>query len=301
MPFPTAASIQTMLGLGYAGAANIDGFWMMLKGSSVSEDDNIIKSSGAIANSVPLATGEIPVRNRRSLSISVSSDLTYSSARCAAANSFNWRNSGFFARACNVSLYLANGEGYFSNQAFVDQISISVPEGQLGSVQFTIKSYVWTDLAGSVTPRLQAAFNPYASGLHQPIPHWAAPVNHPGQPGVPLNWTLNINNGYQFYQLVEGVFGYPPNPRVIVAGPLIVDLNLTTLAYPGQRASEVSSGVQCQMGGYTVSGVAVPGTLFTLPVVYRDPSRQAQGFGEQNVPIKWQAAWKVLGPCPGVI
>jgi len=295
-----AASIETILGSGYSGAANLDGNWLMLRSSTATEDDNLIKSTGNMANLIPHRTGEVPVRNRRSLTLNLNADLTYAAIQAAVANSFTWRTAGSNGKQSTVSVILANGEGYQSTQAYVESFTLQVPEGQLGQISFAVKCHVWSNLSGDVTPRLGGYFNPFFDSSHQPIPHWAAPVEHGGHPGIPTSWSLSVNNAYTYYQLCEGVTDLPPNPRVVVPGPMMVDLNLTTLAYPSARPTEWTTDVSCQIGGYNISGVTVPATTITFPLLVRDPSRQVTGFGDQNMPVKWQASWKSVGICPTV-
>lgn len=294
---PTASSIQTMLGLGYAGSINVDGYWLMLRGSSATEDDNIIRSAGNFSNQIPFSVGEIPVRNRRALTLGISTDLTLNSLAVALVNTLSWRNAALNGKASTVYVYLANGEGYYSPEAYVDSATISVQEGQMGQASFQIKSWLWQDLYGNPTPRAQAAFIPFAASAHQPIPHWATTVNHPSQPGVPLAWNLALHNQYQFYQLLE-ITPYPPTPRVVTPGLLTGDLSLTTLADPGARPQEGAINVSIQIGGGPISGTVVPLTTIVIPEVVRDPNRQGLGWGEQNSPIRWQASWKIIRQCP---
>ncbi len=295
---PTAASLSTILGLGFSGAANLDGRWLMLTASTAPEDDNLIKSTGSISNQIPTAAGEIPVRNRRSLNLSLSCNLTAESVALAHTTTLDWRLAGLNGKPSSLTVYLANGEGYTADEAYVQSAVLSAPEGGLCTCTFSVVAYRWNDLSAlNATPRSQARFIPFDSALHQPIPHWLTTVDHPGHPGVPLAWTLSLNNGYTFNQLCE-VTPYPPTPRVVVPGPLLAELNLTTLAFPAARPAETAANVTVRVGGSVTAGVAVPLTTFTIPVMYRDPARSAQGFGDPNAPIKWQASWKALGVVP---
>ena len=294
----TAASLSTILGQGYSGAANLDGRWLMLTASSAQEDDNLIKSTGSISNQIPQATGEIPVRNRRSLNLSLSCNLTAESVALVRENTLDWRLAGLNGKPSSITAYLANGEGYSSDEAYVRSAALSAPEGGLCTCTFSVVAYRWSDLASlATTPRSQARFIPFGSALHQPIPHWMTSVDHPGHPGIPLSWSLSLDNGYSFYQVCEHT-PYPPTPRVVVPGPLIADLNLTTLAVPGSRPAETAMNVAVRIGGGTTAGVTVPLTTFNIPLMCRDPARSAQGFGDQNTPIRWQASWKALGAVP---
>jgi hypothetical protein len=295
---PTAASLSTILGLGYSGAANLDGRWLMLTASSAQEDDNLIKSAGSISNRIPSAAGEVPVRNRRALNLSLTCNLTAEAVSLAHENTFDWRLAGLNGKPSSLTVYLANGEGYAADEAYVQAATLSAPEGGLGTCTFSVIAYRWNDLSAATgTPRSQARFIPFGSALYQPIPHWMTSVDHPGHPGVPLSWSLSLNNGYSFYQLCETT-PYPPTPRAVVPGQVVADLNLTTLAFPGSRPGETAVNVAVRIGGGTTAGVAVPLTVFNIPLMYRDPARSAQGFGDQNAPIKWQASWKALGAVP---
>jgi hypothetical protein len=281
---PASASIEDLLGLGYTGTALIDGKRLLLRGSSISQEPSWIRSGGrstVISNS----TGGILIPNRNVLNLNLQADLTVNSLSCARIN-YLWRSLNLNGKVTTGTVYIGTGEGFLLNEAYVEQINIASPENSLTQVSFSIKSYDWTDLSGSPTPRENNVGNP-RDVANQPIPHWKTSVTHSAHPGIPVAWSINIAHGYQYYQFCEGYL-VPPVPKAVVPGPLQWDLNLTTLARPGERPELSATGVNIDIDGSTI----------TIPSVRLDPSKTSPGFGEQNSILRWQASWKALGNAP---
>jgi hypothetical protein len=198
------------------------------------------------------------------------------------------------------SLFLANSEGYYSPEAYIQACNVAAPENGFCSCSFSLIAFRWQDnFAGASTPRSQSPFTPYQNANLQPIPHWLTQVSHPGHAGTALSWSLHLQNQYQFIFLCEGTPG-PPTPRIANIGPLESEFTYTTLAYRNNRPSEIARGAQLKVGGGGVGGVTIPAAYLNFPELYRDPNRSPQGFGDLNSPIRWQATWHSLGTCPFV-
>jgi len=160
-----------LLGLGFAGAAVIDGLPILLLPSSATEDDNHIKSQGTITNVISQAAGEISAPDTRSLSKSITAVLTPTSALLAKIACLNWRNVNALGNRHIVALNAASGEGYITSEAYAESVSINVAENSLGTVTFTFKSWNWINTLGGVTPVFQRLIDPLPPNL-QPIPNW---------------------------------------------------------------------------------------------------------------------------------
>lgn len=282
--------LDNILGLGYAGAAVVNGTPLLITGSSASEKDNLMQSQAAPSNMLSLATGRIPVRNRRTLEVNLTCVGTYAAMQQALYQTVQWRALGLTASPCSMIINLANGEGYTSTEAWVQSASISVQENALTQVSFNIITYIWTDSGAAMsTPGIQQVINPIAL-VNQPIPHWACIVNNAiYHPGVVTSFSLNMTNDYKFHSLCEATVG-PPHPRVVTPGRLNLSVQMTTLALRGARPSDRATGATFLMG-------AGPTTTLVIPLMTRD-DRSTQSFGEQNGAIRWQSTWKAFGNSP---
>lgn len=301
MPNPPGLSIQQILGLGYAGAAHIGPAWVLLMPSSAEEADNLTKSAGTTSTDIAFATGQIPVRQRRALNLTLNCLLTPSSAGLIHTTTFDWRNNQLTLSNGPVTVFLANQEGYYTPEAYVNSVSLSVQENAIATIAFNITAFLWSDYyAFTGVPRSQAAFIPYNNSDYQPIPHWLVQVSNTSQPGVVTDFNYTLNNNWQFGFLAEATPA-PPTPRMITPGPLDIDLNLTTIAYGNTRPLDQAVDVQIQIGGGTVAGIGLAKLIINHPFMYRDPSRQITGFGSQNEVLKWQANWKCFRQAPSFL
>jgi len=294
MAFP----FDDVLGLGFAGFAKIDDVFLMLNASSAIEEDNLMKSAGAVSTVISRAAGQTPVRDRRGLSLTLSSDLTPLTADLIARTMYDWRRSNLLGNTHEVEVSIAGGEGYTTTEGYVESVSMSSPQGALCSVSFTIRSWSWTDTTGVELQREASAFLPFNDPNFQPIPNWDTEVEFDAQPGECLEFQLDLDNNWFFGELLEGT-RLPPTPRFISAGPLILNFTYTTLAKKGERPAE-SGSPKITLGGSPSLGAnpAVPEKVIEIPLVYRDPSRQLMSFGEQNGVVRWQASWQALGVIP---
>jgi len=292
IPFPE------LLGLGYAGFAKVDTVFLMLTGGGAVEEDNLVKSPGAVSTEISRSVGQVPVRDRRSLAITLEAELTPSSAELVKEATLDWRRSGLLAKTHEVEISIANGEGYTTDEAYMETVAITSPQGGLCTVTFVMRAWKWTDTAGIEHPREQSAFLPFDKSEFQPIPNWDTTVEFNGQPGTPTDFSLNFNNNWYFAQLLEAR-KEPPDPRVITAGPLDIIFNLVTLAERGQRSLE-SGTPKITFGGSVKLGPknAIPETVFDIPLVYRDPDRTLQSLGTQNGVVQWAVGWSTLGLLP---
>lgn len=286
-----------ILGLGYAGLAIFDGVPVPLLSSTPDVQENLLKSQGTISTAIPNAVGEVPIRDRSALNISLSMQLCRATAALAGQASVAWWLAGLNGRSHTLNVYGATGLGFTSPEAYVSSVGISVPDNSLGTVTFNITAYRWVRTPGGVLPRHQVGFTPYMNPAYQPIPHWDTTCQHTGMPGITQAFNVNFNNNYAFNQLCEA-YGQVPTPRMIYPSYLTVDLSLTTIATPGALYPAETGSCFIVLGGGKPGNTTSPPTSLTLPLLYRDPTHSIQGVGDQNGLIKWSAGWKGLGPSP---
>jgi len=269
----------------------------MLTGSSVNENENLIKSTSAVSTSVSKATGEIPVMDRRSLQCQLNADLTPAVTAMLDTWMFAWRRANLYLKAHEVTVVLASGEGYTTSKAYIDAINVVSPDDGGCSVGFDITAWDWTDLTGTELARVNSAFNPFNDINQTIIPHWDTCANTGGI-GNTLSFGFGVSHNYGYHQLCQAV-GSAPEPALILAGPLAVTFAAVTPAKRGIRPPNRIDGAQIKLGG--VVDTARPQRVLTIPTLYRDPGRNPTGVGEQNTLIRWNAGWAALQDVPEMV
>jgi len=288
--------LDTVLGLGYSGYAIVAGKPILLNPSNPTENDNLIKSSGSYATDAALANGQLPTRDRRSLTVNLETYVTPDSASLIRTLTYAFRtNAGILpVPEVPLELVMANREGY-SGLGHVDSLTISAQENSLTTMSIAMTLWVWTDLFPPVvepgTPRVQKILPPF-SDVHKPIASHNALV-FPGMivgPSVVTGWQLVLTNNWQYVQLLEGTF-VAPNPRLIYPGPLDSQVSLTWLARNDDRPLE--------SGDFRMKiGVPTPVIETRIPRMVRDPNRSPTGVGAQNEAVRWTASYYALGAVP---
>lgn len=290
-------SVFDFLGLGFSGHVKIAGKPLPLDPSQNSALDNLIKSSSNVSSSMASAEGDIPVRDRRSLTLGITVPMCAAALRCFDLVMFSWRRDGDFRAAFSVEAIIASGEGFRSATAYFTGGSLNVPNEGLCSVTFEVTAWEWENVTGTDGPdRISQEVPVLTSDEYQPIPHWATTLNHSGQPGICQSIDFSGDQRYTFGQLLE-ITPRPPTPRVITGGPLTLGLTYVTIAKAGQRPAE-SGSVEMEIGGVTVAGNSIPAFVFSVPFMYRDPQYNFTGWGSQNELIRLSAGWSILGQTP---
>jgi hypothetical protein len=239
--------------------------------------------------------GELISRDRRGLTLQVTAQLTPASARLLGTCSFDWWSNSINGRSHSITLAYGTDEYFKCDEAYVQSIAVQVPEGNLGTISFTIQGWVFQRVNGTSIPKDHKGFDPYKPE-HQPIPHWACSMSSP-VPGTPLSYNVNVNNNFQFWQLCEATVR-PPTPRMVFPGPLTCDVGITTIAPTGSIPPE-SGGIDFTLGNSTRVGLwTAAETKYHIPFAVRDPNYAYQSIADPNGLIKLQSSYKALGLSP---
>jgi hypothetical protein len=291
-------TFDEILGLGYTGYAVMDGLPLLLNGSSVQEQEVFIKSAVGPSTTNQTATGEPAVRSRRILNLQLNFAGNRNALLLALRYHLSWRANPTTPYNFTLKLRTGDKEGYDTLETFMQSATISAPAEQLVTVSMNLVSYTWNDISQISPPNRisPTALNPLLPEL-APIPYWMCTMNHPGMVGTPLEFSLALQNNWQFVTLAEATPG-PPHPRVISYDRLTAELSCTSLAQRGARPGDNANDVVLTYGGGETAGTTFPTTTVTLPFLYRDPQRSPAGVGEQNSPLKWTTSWSVLGANP---
>jgi hypothetical protein len=291
-------------GLGYSGYALVQGIPIPLLPGNATENENIIKSSGAYHYDPFWAVGEVPVKNRRSLSLTFSTFICKRTMPIVKLLSYDWRSSP--DKMDNVSetqfsLYPAVGEGY-DGFGYVDEITMSGAPDALVSLNITMTTWVWKEVQAPQSWRL-----PYGAGViapftdvYKPIAGWQTIPSFSviSDQAIPMSWTLTLRNNWQYQSFLAG-YTQPPNPALITAGDLDVIFTMSWLAVRNSRPLE-SGNLRLQIGG---TPIGMSPSIAPLDVIYidkliRDPQRSFAGTAEPNGPIRWEASYYVQGSLP---
>ncbi len=292
--------LEQLLGMGYSGYAQVGSYFFRLIGGQTDEDDNLIRVDSSYASDSYSANGQIPTLNRRVLKISLSFEFTPSLATFVRDAFISWRsvyNEG--APAFPVRLIVARGQGYYSDEAYVDSLSVSNPENALTTGQLQLTCFVWNYLDGdpALAKLASPAYDPFAIE-NRPIPHWSNCAEISSLDAVCKSWNLDLQNNWQYTYLLEGnrVVDQAPNPRLIYPGPLDSTLKISMLAKIARRPPEASPAT-IQMTLPRPEG-RLNVMKLQYPMMVRYPNQAYSGFGSANTPITWETAYYSLGQVP---
>ena len=290
-------SVFDALGLGFSGYVEIDGKPLPLDPSQNAALDNLIKSQSNVSSVMSQAEGDIPVRDRRSLTLGITVPMCAAALRCYDRVMFEWRRNGDYKAAFSVKAIIASGEGFESSEAYFTGGSLNVPQEGLCSVTFEVTAWRWENLTGTNGPdRVDRKVPVLNNADYQPIPFWAASMTHSGQPGICQSIDFAGDQRYFFGQLLE-VTARPPTPRVVTGGPLSLNLTYVTIAEAGGRPAESGSATM-KIGGVVIAGNGIPEFTFSVPFMYRDPQYSFTGWGSAEELIRLSVGWALLGETP---
>jgi hypothetical protein len=285
-------SLATFLGMGFSGYAVLNRRTIPLLSTSIPENDNLIKSEGSFSSDPERSVGQIPSQNRRSLTFTIPTSVCPKTVPLIKDLTYGWRNSVDIDRVSEVpfKMVVASGEGY-EGVAYVDDLSLTCQPQNLMQMDITLTSWIWTDISFPVPiVRDSHALLPL-SDEYKPIAGWQTipTMTAIGINSTPLNWSLKLNNNWQYQSFLGGYLS-APNPELIMPGPLEVDLNMTWLANRQDRPQRV---------GTATLQIGVPAqTTITIPRLIRQPARQADGTGDSGNYLKWTANFSALGASP---
>jgi len=287
-------SFNEILGLGYSGYAKLDSEYLLLEPSSVIDEENLFKGGGPVSTQYVSGIGGPTVKQRRKLAINLTCPMTRQSFSMALLHSMKIRNQEILPYPFPLDLRVASGEGYQSDYAYLDSVSLTSSAEHLASLQFQISAWVWQERDGAELDREGQAFNPRE---HEVLPGWKVCLTHSGISGETISWSLSLNNNWQYKRLAEGRgflpqdYG-PPNPRIITPGPLDATIELMTLARPGVRPASRGSA-QIQISAQNGDSL----WDFTFLETVRE-ARNLESLGTANGLVLWKTTWYVISVLP---
>lgn len=286
-------SLATSIGLGYSGYSFLNNVPILMLPSSSPENENILKASGAFHPDPAFSTGQIPAKQRRSLNLTLQTLITKSSMPLVKVLTYGWRHLSSMDTAPEIpfTYVVGNNEG-FQGLCYIDEINLTADPESFVTMSINITSWVWTEISSPNplskmgTPILQPLSN-----AHKPIPGWQTLVKNSAisSNSIPLNWSLRLANNWQ-YQTFNGGFLQAPNPSLITAGNLEVNLAMSWMANRRDRPRE-SGAVQIQIGTTPILD-----TIY-IDRLIREP-RQFEGGGSGDTLIKWSSTFFGQGSIP---
>lgn len=296
-------SLASILGLGYSGYGILGGVPLLLLPSGTPEDEHLIKSEGAYHPDPASNTGQLPARQRRSLNISFSTNVTPRSYPLLKALTYSWRNlipAGLGSQIDMVpevpfSYVVGSQEGY-QGLAHVDEVTLSADPESLLTMAVSLTSWQWEELS-SPDP-LDKMGSPILSHLltdplNKPIAGWNSVVRTDvvNLEAIVKSYSLKLTNNWTYQSFLAG-FEAPPNPSLISAGNLDVSLEITWSANRQDRPKN--------SGAFEIDIKAYPGPVLDtiyLDRMVREP-RSFQGGGSPNELIQWQMTYYLQGGIP---
>jgi hypothetical protein len=288
-------SLESIIGAGYSGYGIVSGIPLLMLSTNGPENENLLRSTGAYHSDPAKSTGQLPAKQRRSLSLNIQTLVTPRIWKLVKRLTYGWRNLNAMDSLSEVPFeYVAGaGEGY-RGTCYVDNLSLNTDATSFLVMSLQLTSWVWTDLSTSTAPDKigKRLLNPQ-DPLYKPISGWQTiPYNSClSAESIVQGWSLEFNNNWT-YQTFSGGYLEPPNPALITAGNLDTVLVMTWMARRQDRPGE-SGTVRIQIG-------VAPNIIDTLYIdqVIREPSRQLNNSGDPDTVIQWQASFFVKGKIP---
>ena len=297
------AILEDIAGLGYSGYCKINNVFVPYNPSSVSESDNHIEAEASIGNNPSHPMGRIPVRSRKSLDVTISTDITLTTLELLNTELLTPRFNGSVYYETPLEIVSARGLGYKTTEAYLESVSLSATPESLGTMDFTFKAWVWEEMdfdpliSGSVGPKVSSQVFSVLGQDHYPIPGWQTKFESSGQSGDCLDWSVDFNNNYTYKTFCEATT-IPPNPRLVYKGRLECTFSTSTLTEKDNRPEECTD-IKFTFGGScpNTSARYIPARYLDILEAYRN-SRSMSGYGSQDELVRWTADYSALGQTP---
>lgn len=283
------ADLNSILGLGYASWATVDEFTVALLPSTVSEQEDLIPSDGTWSSNEIFSSGRVAAKNRRVLNLELRTHLTPATLPLIPRLLYDGRRSTSARQAPHsLRAILANGEGYQTNRAHCERVTLTTQDNGLLDCTFSFKAHVWNELpSDGPTPvfRRLAATGHLLPSM-RPLASWRTFLEQNLINGAVLSWQLQFDQNWDYQFLCEGT-NSPSNPTIAHHGPLYVQLCMTVLAQRGEKPQETG----------TATVKLSPTFGVKLPKLLRD-SKTPDNFGQRNGPIVHQVQYMLVGELP---
>jgi hypothetical protein len=295
-------SMATLIGLGYSGYAILNNIPILLLPSGTTEDEHLIMSEGSFHPDPANNTNQLVAYQRRSLNLSIQTIVSPRTWPLLKALTYSWRNQAQIDHVPEVpfTYVLASGEG-FKGSGYVDDVTLTATPDQFLTMGIGFTAWLWEELGVSALPLTDPfiklgprVLSPFFDTMYKPIAGWNCPVTTSviSHEAILQQYSLKFANNW-VYQTFLGGYPSPPNPGLISAGQLDVNLDISWVAARKDRPLNAGT-FQFKIGG------AKPGSV--LDTMYIDymvrGSKNFDGGGAPNQMINWHASYMCEGPIP---
>jgi hypothetical protein len=298
-------SLASIIGLGYSGYGKLNNIPLLLLPSGSPEEENLIKSEGSYHYNPSLNVGQLPARQKRSLSISFNTIVSPKTLTLLKPLTYGWRNLHDMDNVPEVPFtYVVGTEEGFEGTGYVDSVTLTAAPDSFVTMTVDLKTWLWKEL-GSDNPLTKIGtpvFGPISGPLsgplldpaYKPVAGWNGAVITPviSTNAIVQRYSLKLNNNWNYQTLLEARSS-PPNPSLITAGNLDVSLEIVWSAFKKDRPLN-SGSFQICIGGATPDKAL--DTIYIDNMV-REP-RSFEGGGSPNQMVNWQANYFAQGAIP---